>query len=634
MTYLPGDLARPAGRCESRRAWQHADEEAHETDLPAHQPEPGQVVLSQRWWAASLLAAVWIGASSPAQLWAQNAAAPPPLAGEAPPPAPRASQGPKIVFEAPTTPSMLQANGDCRAYFKAHDWARAAICAAAGGPLSGPLRALALEQQGRHDEASKTWLKLARSAYGQENLEATRRANALARVEAAIARLVAGKARPAAKELGAARQTFERQARLKGELRWHVPGPALFAHALALRAARKKRPAAKTLSAMTRVPGGRAKHAASLQKARMKQRRERRGAWPLLERTLGGAGDDGINAMARLSGGDLLLAGRKQVAGADGAQLHVWRADSSGRMRWEQSFGAAGHDEAHAVVTLADGGWVAAGQTAGAGGQPDAWVVRFNANRGVRWHRTVGGGGDDRAVAALARTDGGVIVAVAADRGTNAADMGLLTISSGGQPGALERLGGAGEQVPAALVAHKSGWLMAGRSRTGKGPWQALLIALDGQQSPRWQHLTSAGAESTFDALMVARKEVVAIGRHKAKGKGTASLQLTGFDARGRKRWQKLDRKFADPVATAAVDLGQGKYALLATGRVAKRRANVWLLGFKSRGRMAWRAAIGAGPADQPKALLTSGRKGLLAAGVTNLGGAGGKDGWLVALRQ
>ena len=564
---------------------------------------------------------------------AQPAAGPPPIAGEALMPERPAPSGPRIVFETPSAPAMLQAGGDCKQWFNRSDWARTALCASSAGDKSRPLLALAQEQLGRHDEAARTWSAWARSAYGQNNLEATRRANALARVEDAIALLVRGKARPAAKQLAMAAQTFKRQARLRRGLQWRTPGPAMYSHALALRAARKKRPAGKALSMATACKGSHAAHAAPLQKVRMKQRRERRGPWPWVERIHGGAGDDAINAAVALSGGDLLLAGGKQVAGAEGIQLHIWRVDGSGRMRWEQSFGAAGRDEAHALAILPDNGWLAVGETAGQNGKPDAWMVRFGADRNVRWHRSVGGDGEDRAVALLARPDGGARVAVAADQSSDQADMGLLNLSASGQPGGMERLGGAGRQVPAALVAHNKGMVLAGRSRVGKTPWQALLIALDSSGSPRWQHLAKAGDESSFDALVVGRKgAIVAIGRHRKARAAHAMLQLSGFDKKGRRRWQKTDRTFSAVQPVAAASLGRKGLAVLTTGRLKKRRADVWVVGYKRKGRPAWRAAVGAGPADSAAALLAVGRGGLVVAGATNEGSAGGSDGWMVRL--
>ena len=530
-------------------------------------------------------------------------------------------------------PPPLTATGDCRKWLDSGDWARAVVCAEAGGDAARPLLALGLEQIGRFDAAAAVWLAWSKSAHGTANLEANRRANALARVEDGLKALARGKARAAANALAVAQQTFARQAGERAGMAWLSPQPVALAQALALLAARKKRPASKTLSAMTGK--GRAAAQGRLHLARLGDRKARRGPWPLIERTLGGAGDDAVNAVAKLTGGDLLLAGRKQVAGDDGIQLHVWRVDAAGRLRWQQSFGAAGRDEAHALLPLADGGWLAAGETAGVGDRPDAWVVRFAADRQVRWQKAVGGSGSDRAIALLPRPDGGALVVVAADRDSPAGDMALLQISAGGQPSSMARLGGPGEQVPSSALADKRGILLGGRDRQAKGPWRGVIAAIDRKGAQRWQVQMKPGHATAVDALAAGRRgAALAFGRIWPKADAPPRLLLAGVDARGRLRWQRTEGRLRGARPVAALALGRGETAVLTSGQRDKSPAHVWLLGYKRGGRLRWQAPLGASGADVPRAMLAGGRKRLIAVGATSAGGRGNSDGSWTLLRR
>ncbi len=132
----------------------------------------------------------------------------------------------------------------------------------------------------------------------------------------------------------------------------------------------------------------------------------------LWRRVLGGAANDWVRSVVALGDGGVVLAGVTASKGAGGEDAWIVRLDAAGGVVWEQTLGGAGDDRANAVVALADGGFVFAGFTAsGAGGRNDGWIVRLDGSGKLRWEMTVDGPLDNRLNAIAATADGGLVAA-------------------------------------------------------------------------------------------------------------------------------------------------------------------------------------------------------------------------------
>lgn len=112
------------------------------------------------------------------------------------------------------------------------------------------------------------------------------------------------------------------------------------------------------------------------------------------------------------------------------------RLTSAGAITWAKYLGTQNYDEAfYAVEPTADGGFIAAGETAsyGAGGK-DAWVLKLASNGNITWQKTYGGAADDSAYNVLLTDDGGYLVVgttVSFGTSTNAW---VLKLDSAGRP--------------------------------------------------------------------------------------------------------------------------------------------------------------------------------------------------------
>ena len=96
------------------------------------------------------------------------------------------------------------------------------------------------------------------------------------------------------------------------------------------------------------------------------------------------------------------------------------KVDSNGTKQWDRRYGGSAEDEPAAAIQTADGGYLLVGfSRSGASGDKsepgkgleDYWVVKLDSNGTKQWDRTIGGQGNDVAVAAIQTTDGGFLIA-------------------------------------------------------------------------------------------------------------------------------------------------------------------------------------------------------------------------------
>ncbi|MBP7145847.1 MAG: hypothetical protein KBA44_11700, partial [Methanoculleus sp.] len=133
-------------------------------------------------------------------------------------------------------------------------------------------------------------------------------------------------------------------------------------------------------------------------------------------RVLGGAGNDTMNAAARLSDGDFVVAGSTESSGAGMADVWVIRLDRSGGEVWNRTFGSPDDDAGRAVITTPDGNLLIAGtfteRPDNATVDTDALLIKLTPAGDTLWNWVYGEPGVDESAAAVTRTaDGGYLFA-------------------------------------------------------------------------------------------------------------------------------------------------------------------------------------------------------------------------------
>ena len=129
------------------------------------------------------------------------------------------------------------------------------------------------------------------------------------------------------------------------------------------------------------------------------------------EKTFGGSGNDGANALHILSDGTIIVAGYKGSYGVLDPDVYILKLDKNGSKIWEKTFGGSGFDWAEALQVLSDSSIIIAGYTGsfGAGGW-DVYVLKLDENGNKIWEKTFGGSGTDGARALQVLPDGTIII--------------------------------------------------------------------------------------------------------------------------------------------------------------------------------------------------------------------------------
>lgn len=219
-----------------------------------------------------------------------------------------------------------------------------------------------------------------------------------------------------------------------------------------------------------------------------------RAAPPSPVQVVGGPGYDAAHGVARLADGSV------RVVGERSGDLLVVRLDEAGRVLAERTHGAPGHDVGYAVTATADGGYAVAG--AGGQGHSDFRVLKFDAEDGLEWERTLGGPGDDGyrddydAMSVAEAPDGGVVVLGNSFSDSGCAgtrDLLLVRLAADGGTRWQRTYGGRNHEYAAQVVpAVGGGFLVVGRTESYevagfKGEYDAWVLKVDEDGAVLWE---------------------------------------------------------------------------------------------------------------------------------------------------
>lgn len=139
--------------------------------------------------------------------------------------------------------------------------------------------------------------------------------------------------------------------------------------------------------------------------------------------TYGGSGQDiSNNVLATPDGGYLIsgftISNNGDVSGNNGNYDYwVVKTDSAGAIEWQKTLGGSGSEFAYALQKV-NNGYVVAGASSSSNGDvtenkgaQDYWVARINNLGELQWQRSMGGNDDDEAYAINTTSDGGFLVA-------------------------------------------------------------------------------------------------------------------------------------------------------------------------------------------------------------------------------
>jgi hypothetical protein len=174
----------------------------------------------------------------------------------------------------------------------------------------------------------------------------------------------------------------------------------------------------------------------------------------LQQKTLGGGLEETPKTLHTLEDGTMVMTATTLSQNGDingnSGSYDAWtvKMDAQGEILWQVCSGGTGVDRLQAAHPTADGGMVLAIHSMALNGHYDSspchmdiWIVKLDAGGIVQWENTVGGAGDEEAVALLPTADGGYLIA-----GHTSSRDGHTAALSSTQDGWLVKLGHNGDR--------------------------------------------------------------------------------------------------------------------------------------------------------------------------------------------
>jgi hypothetical protein len=199
-------------------------------------------------------------------------------------------------------------------------------------------------------------------------------------------------------------------------------------------------------------------------------------------------------------GDDTIFAGRATVG--TGNDMWIGRVSSLGVLMWHRSIGGAASDIANGVTRDALGP-VMVGQTSsfGAGGI-DFWVTAYSDTGAVRWQKTYGDAGLDRATSVAAGIDGNGVLVAGHTRSFGGGDqeVWLIRLDVDGNILWQKRYGGTDDDIADSVTAVADGYVVSGRTESfgGGADSDTMLFKVDSAGVLQWQR--RAGYVDVFDS--------------------------------------------------------------------------------------------------------------------------------------
>ena len=262
------------------------------------------------------------------------------------------------------------------------------------------------------------------------------------------------------------------------------------------------------------------------------------------DNTYGGIGSDAAYSGQQTTDGGYIIAGATDSYGAGSRDFYLVKTDASGNKEWDKTFGGGSTDIAYSVQQTTDGGYIIAGYTNsyGAGGA-DVYLVKADASGNMEWEKTFGGGSTDIAYSVQQTTDGGYIIAGYTNSyGAGSYDFYLVKTDASGSKEWEKTIGGIYQDLAYSIAqTTDGGYIIAGQKADYSANWYYVyLVKTDASGNKAWEQ-TFGGSdyEEAYSVQQTLDGGYIIAGITFSYGAGEEDIYLVKTDASGNMEWEK-----------------------------------------------------------------------------------------------
>jgi PKD repeat protein len=326
------------------------------------------------------------------------------------------------------------------------------------------------------------------------------------------------------------------------------------------------------------------------------------------------------NAYAVVSaadGGYVIAGDARSSSSVVSTDAWLVKAGSGGTSLWERKFGGSLYDAAKSVSAAGSDGYILAGTTLSfsSGGGQDAWLIRTGNDGTERWNRTYGGSGTESFSAVIPTTDGGyAATGVSSSFGSGAGDMYLLKAGPDGAEEWHTTFGGAKYDYGTSLLELPGGGFILAGTTYSLGPSESnvFLVRTDSTGQLVWQKTFGTNRLSYGnDVLTLPDGGFVVVGyTDPYPAAGPRSVIAIRTDADGNSVWEKTPGNDRIISEGRSVAYGADGGFVITGGSLG-----LFLIGLDADGTTEWERVIDRSPNDWGNAIEPAAGGGFIVAG-------------------
>jgi hypothetical protein len=360
---------------------------------------------------------------------------------------------------------------------------------------------------------------------------------------------------------------------------------------------------------------------------------------PAWSNTFGGPGEDYGLSVQQTSDGGYIIAGSTEFYGAGSRDVWLIKTDSSGNETWNKTFGGPADDRGYSVGQTSDGGYIITGYTWSYGaGNEDVWLIKADSSGDLSWNRTFGGSSVDHGNSVQQTLDGGYIIAGwTYSYGAGRDDVWLIKTDSSGDLSWNKTFGGSDSDFGSSVQqTSDGGYIIVGSTNSyGAGDDDVWLIKTDSSGDLSWSK-TFGGSDADGGTSIQQTSDggYTIIGDTFSYGNGNRDAWLIKTDSSGNRAWDKTFGSSGVDYGNWAQQTPGGGYIICGSHGDSTDRDgssyDVRLMKTDSLGNETWGGYFGGSDFDWGNSLQQTSDGGYVVAGFTRSYGAGSYDIWLI----